>query len=113
MVKASLVRADVISLKKKTKKEKRKTVLRKLLLVDKSSIHSQYRSIKTFERNVKASRIASVLRLLSVIDLEFSMHVELQASINYIVTKGCQSTRREIPSNFEFKRLLEMGRDYS
>ena len=98
--------------KKKQNKEKRKTVLRKLLLVDKSSIHSQYRSIKTFERNVKASRIASVLRLLSIIDLKFSMHGELQASINYIVTKGCQSTRRlQIRSNFEFKILLEVGRD--
>ena len=86
--------------------------MRKLLLVDKSSLHSQYRSIKTFERNVKASTIASVLRLLSVIDLKFSMHGELQASINYIVTKGCQSTRRlQIPSNFEFKILLEVGRD--
>ena len=43
---------------------------------------------------MKASRIASVVRLLNVINLKFSMHGDLQVSLNYIVTEGCQSARK-------------------
>ena len=61
---------------------------------------------------MKASRIASVVRLLHVINLKFIMHWDLEVSLNYIVCDWRLSVYKKISSNFEFKIFFEVGRDW-